>query len=84
MVLAEYPYAVFFATLLLIIICGLFSFVPQLNAPEIPDFSTPVLVRLHLVQLVFDKVCEKAQNESFVVLVIFLATFTQVTLDLLT
>lgn len=43
--LAEYPYAVFFVTSLVIVICGLCSFVPQFNAPEIPDFSTPVMVR---------------------------------------
>lgn len=51
MVLAEYPYAVFFVTSLVIMICGLCSFVPQFNAPEIPDFSTPVMVRSYLVQL---------------------------------
>ncbi|KAJ7379846.1 Protein dispatched 1 [Desmophyllum pertusum] len=42
-VLAEYPYVVFFVTSLVIVICGLCSFVPQFNAPEIPDFSTPVM-----------------------------------------
>ncbi|XP_068683419.1 protein dispatched homolog 1-like [Montipora foliosa] len=42
-VLAEYPYAVFFATLTVVIICGLFSFVSQLNAPALPDFSTPIM-----------------------------------------
>ena len=47
-VLAEYPYAVFFVTSLVIVICGLCSFVPQFNAPEIPDFSTPVMVRSYL------------------------------------
>lgn len=50
MVLAEHPYAVFFATSSLIIVCGIFSFVPQLNAPELPDFSSPVMVRFSLIR----------------------------------
>lgn len=44
--LAEHPYAVFFVMLVLIIICGLASFLPQFNAPDFPDFSTPVMVRM--------------------------------------
>lgn len=46
MLLAEHPYAVFFFMLVLIIICGLASFLPQFNAPDFPDFSTPVMVRM--------------------------------------
>ena len=43
--IAEYPYAVLLAMMTLVIISGLFSFVPELNAPDLPDFSTPVMVR---------------------------------------
>lgn len=46
LLLAEHPYAVFFFMLVLIIICGLASFLPQFNAPDFPDFSTPVMVRM--------------------------------------
>lgn len=64
-VLAEYPYAVFFVTSLVIMICGLCSFVPQFNAPEIPDFSTPVMVRSYLIQLFFIFISKK-QNSLYV------------------
>lgn len=43
--IAEHPYAVVLAMMTLVIISGLFSFVPELNAPDLPDFSTPVMVK---------------------------------------
>ncbi|XP_048586598.1 protein dispatched homolog 1-like [Nematostella vectensis] len=40
---ADYPFVVFFVTLAVIIVCALCDFVPLFGAPDFPDFSTPVM-----------------------------------------